>query len=150
MPHSQFDWHARIKVVEHEYLSVRVAVDRLKEVVFDNPGILGAVPKPRDLISADENLEGTYLVRMFAEFETGIRSYWKTLRPTRPPVEILLDSVAAKRVIPYDLVQNAHAVRDYRNQLVHDRDEPVDVVTIRDARSHLSKYLARLPTRWSD
>src|SRR5271166_5033472 len=76
MPHRRFEWHERIKAVEREYWSARRAIDRLSADVARDPGALGEGPSPRDLRSADENLEGTYLVRMFAEFETGVRSFW--------------------------------------------------------------------------
>src|SRR5208282_5056055 len=72
MPHRRFEWHERIKAVEREYWSARRAVDRLSADVARDPSALGEGPSPRDLRSADENLEGTYLVRMFAEFETGV------------------------------------------------------------------------------
>ncbi len=39
----------------------------------------GEWPGPRDLRSADENLEGTYLVHMFAEFETGVHCSWRAI-----------------------------------------------------------------------
>jgi hypothetical protein len=81
MRHRRFEWHERIKAVEREYWTVRRAVDRLAVDVTRDPSTLGERPSPRDLRSADENLEGTYFVRMFAEFETGVRSFWKTIRP---------------------------------------------------------------------
>ena len=85
MPQRRFDWHERIKAVEREYWSTRIAVDRLSAQVTHDPGILGNGPRPRDLESADENLEGTYLIRMFAEFETGVRSYWGLSDPAPVP-----------------------------------------------------------------
>ena len=57
MPQRRFDWHERIKAVEREYWSTRIAVDRLSAQVTHDPGILGSGPRPRDLESADENLE---------------------------------------------------------------------------------------------
>src|SRR3954468_24078035 len=108
MPHRRFDWHERIKAVEREYWSARIAVDRLVDAAAHDPGVLGAGPKPRDLKAVDENLEGTYLVRMFAEFETGVRSYWRTLRPNaRTPVETLLDRVGDRCEIPVDVIRGA-------------------------------------------
>jgi hypothetical protein len=70
MPQRRFDWHERIKAVEREYWSTRIAIDRLSAQVALDPGVLGIGPRPRDLEATDENLEGTYPVRMFAEFET--------------------------------------------------------------------------------
>jgi hypothetical protein len=151
MPHRRFDWHERIKAVEREYWSARIAVDRLSAEVTHDPGVLGDGPRPRDLASTDENLEGTYLIRMFAEFETGVRSYWRTIRPhARTSVEILLARVGDRFVIPADVIQEAQTVRIYRNKLVHDREEEVEAVTIADARHRLATYLARLPIQWGD
>ena len=87
---------------------------------------------------------------MFAEFETGVRSYWRTIRPHgRTAVEILLSRVGDRCGMPVDLIQDAHTVRGYRNNtLVHDRDEDVEAVTVADARRRLATYLARLPIEW--
>ncbi|HUY32188.1 MAG TPA: hypothetical protein VMV69_05360 [Pirellulales bacterium] len=149
MLQNRFDWHESIKAVEREYWAVRIAVERLVESAARDPNVLGTGPKPRDLVSADENLEGTYLIRMFAKFETGVRSYWRTLKPrSRASVEILVDRVADKRSIPIDVTQGVHAVRQYRNRLVHERDQAVEHITIADARSRLATYLARLPLMW--
>ena len=57
MPHRRFEWHERIKAVEREYWSARRAVDRLSADVAHDPSALGEGPSPRDLRSADENLE---------------------------------------------------------------------------------------------
>ena len=66
-----------------------------------DPKALGEGRSPRDLRSADENLEGTYLVRMFAEFETGIRSFWRTIKLRRTQTEILLDRLlTSARFLP--------------------------------------------------
>jgi hypothetical protein len=151
MLHRRFDWHERIKAVEREFWSVRIAVDRLSEATARDPSVLGLGPTPRDLEAADANLEGTYLLRMFAEFETGIRSYWRIFRPrSRTPVETLLDRVGDRCRIPADVVQQAQRVRECRNKLVHDRDQEVEAVTISKARSCLSTYFARLPNAWGD
>lgn len=149
MPQKRFDWRERIKAVDREYWSTRIAVDRLSVQVAHDSGVLGNGPRHRDLESADENLEGTYLIRMFAEFETGVRSYWRTIRPrARSPVEILLARVGDRCGIPLDVIQGAQTVRVHRNKLVHDRDEAVKAVTIADARRRLATYFARLPIEW--
>jgi hypothetical protein len=74
MPSLRFDWHERVRAVENEYKSVRIAVDRLKDAVALDPTVLKANPTPANLSVADRNLEGTYLVRLFAEFESALRS----------------------------------------------------------------------------
>jgi hypothetical protein len=151
MPHRRFEWHERIKAVEREYSSVRRAVDRLSADVRRDPSALGEGPSPRDLRSADENLEGTYLIRMFAEFETGVRSFWKTIKPrARTQAEVLLDRVGDKCRIPADMIRLAQSTRRYRNTLLHEREEDGAVVTVSVAQRCLQAYLARLPNSWGD
>jgi hypothetical protein len=151
MPHRRFEWHERIKAVEREYWSARRAVDRLSADVARDPSALGEGPSPRDLRSADENLEGTYLVRMFAEFETGVRSFWRAIKPrARTQAEVLLDRVGDRCKIPADIIRLSHSTRKYRNYLLHDREEEVEVVTVSVAQRCFQRYLSRLPNEWGD
>ncbi|GAC1335116.1 MAG: hypothetical protein NVSMB14_02410 [Isosphaeraceae bacterium] len=107
-------WHERIKAVEREFLAARFAVERLSAAVVRDPRVLGSGPTPRDLESAVRNLDGTYLIRLFAEFEIGIRSLWKSIRPrTRPPVEVLLARIADRFGISARILEAAQRVRLY-------------------------------------
>jgi hypothetical protein len=117
------DWQSRIKAVEREFLAVRLGTDRLQEASRRDPTLLRGQVDPRDLARASDALEGTYLVRMFAEFETGLRLYWDSLRDTNPRTVDLLNSLAGQRGIPDDQRDNAHLVREYRNSLVHERED---------------------------
>jgi len=149
MPHLRFEWHERIKAIEREYWSVRRAVDRLVADVARDPKALGERPGPRDLRSADENLEATYFVRMFAEFETGVRSYWRTIRPgARTQAEVLLDRVGERCRVPVEVIDLAQRTREYRNSLLHEREDQVEAVALSDARRCLQHYLSRLPNEW--
>ncbi len=149
MGHRRFDWHERIKAIEREYWSVRRAVDRLSADVARDPNALGEGRNPRDLRSANENLQGTYLVRMFAEFETGIRSFWRTIRPrARTQTETLLNRVGDRCRVPADVIDLAHSTRKYRNSLLHEHEDGVEVVTISAAQRYFQHYLSRLPNEW--
>ena len=78
MPHNLYDWHDRIKAVEREYRALRSAVGRMRRAIID--GAEGPVNTTvGDLLTANENLEGTYLIRLWAEFETAVRSYYAWL-----------------------------------------------------------------------
>jgi hypothetical protein len=144
------DWQTRIKAVEREFLAVRIAVDRLQQEVAREPAILRGRVEPRDLTRAAEALEGTYLTRMFAEFETGLRLYCATLRDTNPRTYELLNSLAGQRTIPDTDRDNAHLVREYRNSLVHEReDEEAEVVPIALARRDLCTFFSYLPREWA-
>jgi hypothetical protein len=106
---------------------------------------------PRDLTRASDMLEGTYLTRMFAEFETGLRLFWDTIQDTNPRARDLLDGLAARRGVPDEDRDNAHLVREYRNSLVHEReDEDLEPIPIARARSHLCTFFKRLPLEWGE
>ena len=76
MPNRRFDWHEHIKDIEGEYQAARVAVERLKAEVAATPDVLKKNDRTRAYLrAADTNLEGTYIVRLFAAFEAALRSY---------------------------------------------------------------------------
>ncbi len=53
-----------------------MAVDRLKDQVVATPELLKKEERTRAYLrDTDRNLEGTYLVRLFAAFEAALRSY---------------------------------------------------------------------------
>jgi hypothetical protein len=113
-----------------------------------DPTILKAIGH-RDLMNAAGQLEGTYVVRLFAEFETCLRSYWRIcVRDTNPPAEVLVDRIGDKRRIPRSQVSNAQKVRQWRNTLVHERDQVGERVPIDVAKGHLCHYVAFLPLEW--
>ena len=86
---------------------------------------------------------------MFAEFETGVRSFWKAMKPgARTQAEVLLDRVGDIRAISADVISEVHGARRYRNSLLHEREANFEVVTVSEARRCFQIYLARLPNTW--
>ena len=148
MPHKRQEWPTRIKDVEREYKSMRLASDRLLDEARHDPTILKENLGLRDIANASKRLEGTYIIRLYAEFETGLRLFWRTIKPTEPLTRDLLEGISARRGIPIDRLAGAHTVRVYRNSLVHERDEEVAPISIGRARSHLCHFFAYLPERW--
>jgi hypothetical protein len=148
MPHDLSGWIERIKSIERDHGSTRLALERLLEAARRDPTILTGDLKLRDVVEASGRLEGTYLIRLFAEFETGLRLFWATIRETEPPTQHLLDGIAARRGISPDRLAGAHGVREYRTPLVHERDEGMAPITIAQARGHLCRFFAFLPPTW--
>jgi hypothetical protein len=142
------EWLERIKAVEREYIVARKAVDDFIRALESKTSELPPNTKLRDVHTMSDNLEGTYLIRLFAAFESGLRSYWRTVKDTVPVAADLIDGVAARRTIPDDTRDDAHEVRRYRNSLVHDIDSESDPVAMDDARSRLCTFFARLPDNW--
>jgi hypothetical protein len=140
----------RIRRVEREYQIAAIAIGGLgRQFRADPSALAGDELRHRDFLACRDNVEATYLIRLFAEFEAGLRQMWRTLvRPTSPPAQILLDSVAARFFIPATWLAQVHEVRLYRNSLVHEADEEIEKISLVDARSHVCRYFSRLPTTW--
>jgi len=147
MPHNH-EWQSRIKAVEREYLAMRQAADRFQHSALHDPTILQTNLRYGEIVRASKNLEGTYVVRLFAEFETGARLYWSAKWDTYPKTVDLLDGLAARCGIPDPQRGNAHLVRDYRNGLLHEREEQPEPIPIATARSYLCHFFSFLPPRW--
>lgn len=147
MPHKH-EWQSRIKTVEREYLAMRQTANRFQQAALGDPTILQENLRHGEIIVASKNLEGTYLIRLFAEFETGARQYWSANWDSDPKTVDLLNGLAARCGIPDTQRDNAHWVRDYRNALVHEREDQPEVVSIAVARSYLCYFFSFLPPRW--
>ena len=129
---------------------MRLAIDRSWAAAHADPTeATGDVTIP-DIRNASARLEGTYLIRLFAEFETGLRDYRAAKRSARSPSRTrdLLDSVAAMREIRLEVLANVQGVREYRNALVHERAGVMVAPSIAEARRHLCRYFSFLPPGW--
>jgi hypothetical protein len=147
MPHNH-EWQARIKAVEREYVVMRQAADHFRQAALGDPTILQEGVQPREIILASRSLEGTYVIRLFAEFETGARQYWSANWDTEPKTVDLINGLAARSGLPDSLRNNVHSVRDYRNALVHEREDQADAMPIAVARGYLCRFFSYLPPQW--
>jgi hypothetical protein len=146
----------RIKGAEREYYAVAHAVAHHRPGVQSGAIVLPPATSLRDLVAAADQLEPTYLIRVWAEFETALRSYRRQLTgdlDDRIGTENLINwtaGVRQGRAISEDIRDDVHEVREYRNFLVHERDDqdPPAAVAIDVARRRLNTYLQKLPERW--
>jgi hypothetical protein len=90
------------------------------------------------------------VVRLFAEFEAGLRDVWTTWakKATVPKMEDLLNALAARRQIPDDRRNAAQAVRRYRNALVHEGSEGGESVAVDRTRKVLCTFFSYMPLDW--
>jgi hypothetical protein len=153
MPYRRFDWHEHIAGVWGEYRAARAAVDRLRAAVVSPPDLLKKDPVAREYLSrADENLEGTYIVRLFAAFEAALRTFDRAKHndPSRDTkAAVMIDEIGGKRGrgIQSGIREGAHRVRRVRNYWAHEEDVP-DPITVDEARRLLQTYLRELPEEW--
>lgn len=154
MPNRRFDWHEHIKDIEGEYRAARLAVDRFQFQVMESPDMLTARDATRAYLrQADENLEGTYLVRLFAAFEAALRSYDRVKHADanrNEPASILIDSIGGRRGqgISTTVRQGAQAVRLVRNYWAHENQTLPGSMTLAEARARLQRFLSWLPDEW--
>jgi hypothetical protein len=149
MPSEAFLWMGRIKAVEREYLAIRFGTDRLLVAVNDDPLILkGQVERP-DIATASMHLQGTYIIRLFSEFDTALLHFVRSFHIRKPRgAQALINRVRDRGHIPQPATDAVHRVREYRNVLVHDRSTQVAPVTIREAMRFLRTFLSRLQRIW--
>jgi hypothetical protein len=98
-----------------------------------------------------ERLEGTYFLRVFAEFEQGLRNYLRAFKikvPKNAEPLININKVRDKLHIANDDADNVHAVRLYRNTLIHDDAHPAPPVSMREATKSLGTFMGWLQREW--
>lgn len=146
---TRWDWHFRIRGVEREFVVARAAMTFYGESIDRDarlpPGVNGG-----NVRDTSRNLEGTYVVRLFAMFESGLRSYWRVARSREEllATRVLIERIGGKHNIPLADRALVHEVREYRNDLTHRRDRSPKPVGISEALTRLQRYFARLPESW--
>ena len=154
MPYRRFDWHEYISQVWREHRSVQAAADYFIHAVVATPDLLKHdVEVRKSLRRADANLEGTYIVRLFASFEAALRSYDRARHkdPSRTAdASVMIDEIGGRkgRGIEAKIREGAHEVRRVRNYWAHDADGDPAPMSIDEARSRLQAFLSALPDEW--
>jgi len=145
----------RMNRVLHEYLAAETAARWLARETDANPsfGDMHGWPA-KGGIDFVANLQATYIIRIYAEFEACLRDYWQTFRKrnTRPQMYQLVNDAIPTVMFPQDIIDMADQLREYRNFLVHDNvDNPTEAVqafSVQDAKKHLCAYTAFLDPAW--
>jgi hypothetical protein len=141
----------RMRSVLREYRTAVVAARDLQARLRANPSALSDEQlQVADFHNFRDNLEPTYLIRLFAEFEAGLREAWVRAlgQATSPRMQDLIDSVAARRLVPAPWRAAAHEVRAYRNALVHEGGADVAPIGLAEACGHLCRFFSYLPPDW--
>jgi hypothetical protein len=154
MPYRRFDWHQHITDVWGEYRSARAAVERLNAEVAARPDLLKNEPEARVYLrAARKNLAGTYIIRLFAAFESALRSYDRakhgdSTRKTK--ASVLISEIGGKRGrgIQPSIRRLADEVCRARNYWAHESDDDPGPMTVDEARARLQAFLHELPDEW--
>jgi hypothetical protein len=144
------DWIRSLKAIEHEYWVADLAMRRLADQARRDPTILDRDMRVRGIAGAWSHLNGTYGIRLFAEFETGLRKFWGATRIEAEPRSVaeIIDRIAARHGIGHAELTNAHRARQYRNRQIHDNEEEGETLEVSDCRSFLCTFLGKMPPNW--
>ena len=131
----------RVVLIAEDYLAVREAVVRSLQDTSQ--------PGHATLNRAEGSLETAYIARLFSEFEGILRQYLKANDPRRRLVPRnmydVINRVASVWRIPNGTRDDVQEAREYCNSVVHPDGTTRAAISFSDARSILSKFLARLP-----
>ena len=154
MPYLLSEWRAHIQEVLGEYKAASYAVSRLIRQVATDAGTIADEAWVREhLARAHANLEGTYIVRMFAAFEATLRSYDRHVfnDPDRETASsVMIDQLGSKSRLRVrsQIREGVHRVRRIRNYWAHDTDDDPTPMPIDRVRGLLQSYLDRFPRNW--
>jgi len=137
-----------------EYKVALAALTRFQEGIQSaEPGFsLPMETQPRHVDQAVADLEGTYLIRMWAIFEAAWLSYWRQLTVSAGTIKAMhliqwAEGVQEGHKAADDVTDDVDRVRLYRNFLIHG-DQPAPRVPIADAKTYLNRHLVKLPDQW--
>ena len=142
--------YRRLVRVRNEFDAARVALAYTLAQLEAGVRIVrpGHVALP-ELRASSNHLEITFVLRLFAEYEGVLMSYWANGmgRVTRPKVSVLMNRIADHQSMSQADLGAAHDVRTFRNEIVHEEArEPR--LTFPDCASRIGTYLRWLPVRW--
>jgi len=145
----------RLEAVAKEHRVAALSVAGLRAEASRDPTILKADRLTvTDVDVCRDNLEATYLVRLFAEFEAPLRLYWRDVRKRRKTwqtigAQDLIESVGAYLRVSDALRQRVQRIRELRNALVHRGGAAhLTEIALRLCCLSLCHFLSRLPLQW--
>jgi hypothetical protein len=142
--------YVSIKAVQTHWHAAKASAAYFYGVCKDNPTHIENKSgfSLKDIRDCVNDLEDTYLIRAYAVFETTLRDYWQVcIRRTHPPAETLINRLASRCAALADELKGVHAVREYRNWLVHGGAAPAKVA-MAEGKSYMCKFLRNLPPSW--
>lgn len=138
-----------IRACEQMYEAGKAATAYFYELCSNDPTLIsGSLFRVNDIKNCSEDIEDTYLIKLFALFEVVLRDFEiKFLkRKSKSGIRQLIDKIASHQYVQDDVRKRVHIVRNYRNSVVHAGVSTP--ITLKDARSFLCQFLANLPRNW--
>jgi hypothetical protein len=87
MPSDKYDLIGRVKAVEREHTALRFTTDHTLRLLGEGIVDMEEDLKRLDVNRASERLEGTYIIRLFSEFEVALKAILRKRSITKMPRE---------------------------------------------------------------
>lgn len=113
------------------------------------PSSAGRALSHGDLRRCLDNVEITYILRLFGTWEAILRDYWLNgvARRTDPDLRPLVDSLAGRRHVDPGTLATVHDLRGFRNEIVHENLQVLRYDYGQVARG-LARFISYLPQDW--
>jgi hypothetical protein len=136
-----FEQLDKIKSLEAMFFETKRAIAFYIKSCETYPTLIESSKFKKSTISSSLNeIENTFIVRIFAEFEGFLRNYWALSgRRTKPQAKQLINSIATRFQLDPKYI---HKVREYRNSLLHEGAAPT--ITLTEARKYICTYLGQM------
>jgi len=150
MPYLLSEWRWRIQKAVGEYRVAREALLRPKaQAAADASQVHSSVSA--HLREADLNLEGTYIIRVFAVFDAALRSYDRHHfkdHEQDTKVSVMIDQFGSLRDVPPPIRAGVHRARRVRHFWAHELEEDPGPMPIDRVRGYLQTFLNKFPRTW--
>ena len=150
MPFLLSEWRGRIQKAAGEYRVAREALDRLNaQMAADANSVHPSLSE--HLRQADLNLEGTYIIRVFAVFDAALRSYDRSYfddQDRETKVAVMIDQLGALLHVPEPFREGVHRARRARHFWAHELEGDPGPMTLDRVRGYLQTYLNKFPKSW--
>lgn len=138
----------QLGAVAEEFIAARAAVSYARRLW---PQIAGTSDMQDVRLShvqlAAQNIEGTFIIRLFADYETLLQEFLAVRYPGAPiprHAESLINRVARLRRVPDPVRDGAHDVRSDRDLAVHHGAVGAPALSFTRSLSLLNRFLVRL------
>ena len=104
------------------------------------------------LSSAVDNLEGTYIVRVFAVFDAALRSYdrFHFHDPGRDTkISVMIDQLGKELKVQPAIREGVHRARQVRHFWAHELDVNPGPMSLPEILAFLHTFLDRFPKSWT-
>ena len=139
-----------IRRARNEFDAARFALTHVSSELNRSPELYRKAERAKVTVSelkrCSNNIQITFIIRLFSEFEAILRDYWLEgmQRVSEPNMQRLMDWIASQCNMDAPDLAIAHQMRDYRNKVIHNKPGAL-IFDLPATSKGLGMYLRWLP-----